>query len=138
MVSISIACISVAFVPNRGVFKILRLVIGMTGKLCLTSSLRIVVTWSVEIFPTIIRAEGIGLLQIASRIGAACSPYVSTSLGVFSKSAPFLVMGGLAVFGALLVLLLPETKGKQLSECTAYEEIKDPGIEKKRKLCCLS
>ena len=96
--------------------KVLRLVIGMTGKLCLTSSLRIVVTWSVEIFPTVIRAEGIGFLQIASRVGAACSPYISTSLGVLGERGPFIVMGGLAVIGALLVLLLPETQGKGLVE----------------------
>ena len=88
----------------------------MSGKFCLTSSLRIVVTWSAEIFPTVIRAEGIGFLQIASRFGAACSPYVSTSLEEHAKGGPFYVMGGLAVVGGLLVLFLPETKGMCLLE----------------------
>ena len=62
------------------------------------------------------RSQGMGLLQISSRIGAASAPWVAKGLKTVHRYAPFLVMGVSSVLAAILMLLLPETKGKKTAE----------------------
>lgn len=123
-----IACIIVAFIPSTGAIKIFRIVLAMFGKLCITISFSNVYIWSIEILSTDIRAEGMGFLQITSRIGAASSPWIAKSLKSLHPYAPFIVMGSLSVIAAFACLVLPETKGKAMKDVVEEDETSEEGL----------
>ena len=62
------------------------------------------------------RSQGMGLMQISSRIGSAASPWIAKSLKSVHKSVPFLVMGINSLIAAFLLFTLPETKGQRTAE----------------------
>ena len=68
-----------------------------------------------EIFPTVIRSNGIGMCSFFGRIGSMTAPFI-TELSVFSYCLPPLTFGALALLGTFLTLLLPETRGFPLPE----------------------
>lgn len=87
----------------------------MLGKFGLTSAFCIVYAVTSELFPTVIRNSAMGCCSMAARIGTIISPFI-LYLGQYVKSLPYILMGGLAISGAVLCLLLPETFGKALPE----------------------
>jgi len=93
-----------------------RIVSGLLGKFCITCAFNAIYMWSLEIYPTCIRGEGMGFLQITSRIGSALAPWVAKWLRVFHVAIPFSLMGGLSLIGAALLLTLPDTKDKATFE----------------------
>ena len=56
-----------------------------------------------------------GMVYIASRIGAACAPFV-VQMTRINSILPFAVMGGLSFIGAIMCWVLPETLGKSTAE----------------------
>lgn len=122
MVLGSIACVTVAFIPSTGTARIIRVLLGILGKCFITISFSAIYTWSLEIYPTDIRAQGMGFLQIASRIGAASSPWIAKGLKSLHTAAPFLVMSIVTFVSAILLLLLPETKGVPAKDSSFEEE----------------
>ena len=62
------------------------------------------------------RGEGMGFLQITSMVGSALVPWIVEWLKVFHAAIPFSLMGGLSLTGAVLMLTLPETKGRATFE----------------------
>ena len=69
-----------------------------------------------RVLPLFYRSQGMGLLQISSRIGAASAPWVAKGLKTVHRYAPFLVMGVSSVLASIFMLLLPETKGRKTAE----------------------
>jgi len=61
------------------------------------------------------RNSGMGMVSIASRLGAACAPFV-VQMTRINPVMPFAFMGGLTMFGALLCSILPETRGRSTAE----------------------
>ena len=88
MIIASVACVTVAFIPAEGDAKIARVIIGMIGKMFVTVSFDSIYIWSVEIFPTSSRGEGMGFLTITSRIGAAPAPLVVKGLKAIHTTVP--------------------------------------------------
>merc|ERR1711971_794551 len=74
--------------------------------------------YTAELYPTLIRSTGVGCCSVMARIGGAIpAPYIALYLpNVTIAAMPFFVMGGMAVIGGLLTLLLPETLGSKLPE----------------------
>nr|XP_046267160.1 solute carrier family 22 member 4-like [Scatophagus argus] len=87
----------------------------MLGKFGITSSFCVVYAVSSELFPTVIRNTAMGCCSMAARVGTIISPFI-IYLGQYYKSLPYILMGSLAICGAILCLLLPETYGKALPE----------------------
>uniref|UniRef100_A0A673C229 Solute carrier family 22 member 5-like n=1 Tax=Sphaeramia orbicularis TaxID=375764 RepID=A0A673C229_9TELE len=87
----------------------------MLGKFGITSAFCVVYAVSSEIFPTVIRNTAMGCCSMAARIGTIISPFI-IYLGQYYKSLPYILMGGLAIFGSTVCLILPETFGKPLPE----------------------
>ncbi|XP_067347463.1 solute carrier family 22 member 4 isoform X2 [Channa argus] len=87
----------------------------MLGKFGITAAFCVVYAVTSELFPTVIRNTGMGCCSMAARIGSIISPFI-IYLGQYFKSLPYILMGGIALSGALLCLLLPETFGKTLPE----------------------
>jgi MFS family permease len=68
-----------------------------------------------ELFPTEIRATAMGLTYNIGRGFSAIAPFVVGAVAThYSFFAAFLLLAGAFFLAALLALLLPETKGKQL------------------------
>lgn len=87
----------------------------MLGKFGITSAFCVVYAVSAELFPTVIRNTAMGCCSTAARIGTIISPFI-IYLGQYYKSLPYILMGSLAISGAILCWVLPETKGKVLPE----------------------
>ena len=132
-----IACVLIAFIPSTGNIKIFRIALGMLGKFCITISFCAVYVWSLEIYSTNIRAEGIGFLQITSRVGAASSPWIAKGLKALHGAAPFIVMGTLALIASIVCLILPETNGKPIKD-TIEDDDEEEALEKDIVDCKLS
>ena len=116
-----IACILVPFIPIEGDANIARIMLGMFGKFCISITFDVIYTWSAEIYPTTIRAEGMGFLQITSRIGSASSPWVAKGLKSVHNAVPFVFMGVTSIIAAGLCMLLPETRGLPTAETVETE-----------------
>jgi MFS family permease len=70
-----------------------------------------------ELFPTSIRATAQGLTYNAGRAVSALAPFVIGSLARTQGIGPALLLtSGFFLLGALLVLLLPETRGAELRD----------------------
>lgn len=87
----------------------------MLGKFGITASFCIVYAVSSELFPTVIRNTAMGCCSMAARIGTIISPFI-IYLGQIYKPLPYILMGCLALFGASLCLILPESFGRPLPE----------------------
>ncbi|XP_054611793.1 solute carrier family 22 member 4-like [Dunckerocampus dactyliophorus] len=87
----------------------------MLGKFGVTSAFCVVYTVTSELFPTVIRNTAMGCCSMAARVGTIISPFI-IYLGQYYKALPYILMGTLAIFGAMICLLLPETFGKPLPE----------------------
>jgi len=114
-----LSCGLVAAIPNNKVVAVYmwsRVLLGMMGKLCITLSFNEIYIWSVELNPTIVRSQGMGLLQVISRIGAASAPWVAQFLRHVDERLPFILMGGLTILAGFLCFKLNETNGKETAE----------------------
>ena len=69
-----------------------------------------------ELFPTSVRGTGLGTCSLMARVGALFTPFMSDLAEVTSDKVPYFVLGGFAVVGGLLSVLLPETLGSTLPE----------------------
>uniref|UniRef100_A0A3P8TV33 Solute carrier family 22 member 4 n=1 Tax=Amphiprion percula TaxID=161767 RepID=A0A3P8TV33_AMPPE len=90
----------------------------MVGKFGITAAFCVVYAVTSELFPTVIRNTAMGFCSMAARIGTIISPFI-IYLGRYFKPIPYIVMGVLALTGAGLCYLLPETYGKALPETTS-------------------
>ncbi|CAJ1063485.1 solute carrier family 22 member 4-like [Xyrichtys novacula] len=104
----------------------------MLGKFGMTSAFCIVYAVTSEQFPTFIRNTAMGCCSMAGRIGTIISPFI-IYLGQFYKSLPYIVMGGVAVIGAILSLLLPETFNIPLPESVSQMQQICRGRKEKEK-----
>ncbi|XP_078267180.1 organic cation/carnitine transporter 2-like [Rhinoraja longicauda] len=87
---------------------ILSTVLVLIGKLGNTCAFTMIFVYTSELYPTPIRNTGVGVSSMASRIGSIISPYI-VLLGTYQENLPFIVMGVLMVFSAIVFLFLPET-----------------------------
>jgi MFS transporter, putative metabolite transport protein len=74
--------------------------------------------YPVEVFPTDVRATGVGIANASSRIGAAVGTFL-LPVGIATIGLPWCMVTGAAmcVVGAVVSqLLAPETTGKSLSQ----------------------
>jgi len=87
-------------------------------------------TWSFEVFPTVLRSQGIAVCVIFQRFGLLVVPFLTTVLQSVSYVLPFIFMCVLAILCCLLGLTLPETNKKPTRE--AYEDFfekKSPNVK---------
>jgi MFS family permease len=88
-----------------------------SGRFSVTSIFCIMYTYSTEIYPTTIRAKGLGLNTLSARFAACLVPVV---VELFD---PFLIFSALCLIGFILSFKLPETFGKELEDEIQEERI---------------
>ena len=57
-----------------------------------------------------------GFTQMTSRIGAVGAPFIAKGLKLIHLRAPFMFMGAIGALTSILLVFLPETKGKPTKE----------------------
>eukprot|EP00795_Rhopilema_esculentum_P001443 gene1443-15868_t len=97
-------------------WKALTVTAGLLGKFWITWSFNSIYVWSMELYPTSIRGEGMGFLQITARVGSALAPWIAKWLRVFHVTIPFSLMGALSLLSSVLLLNLSETKDRETLE----------------------
>ncbi|CAH1774990.1 unnamed protein product [Owenia fusiformis] len=90
-------------------------VLSMAGKLAIAASFDMAWIYSAEVYPTPLRASGVGFNSMAARIAGIISAYVGL-LSDVSRVLPLILLGIVSLVSGLLALFLPETKGKPLPE----------------------
>uniref|UniRef100_A0A8C7AMA4 Solute carrier family 22 member 13 n=2 Tax=Neovison vison TaxID=452646 RepID=A0A8C7AMA4_NEOVI len=106
-------CIAIVFVPAD--LPVVVTVLAVVGKFATASGFTISYVYSAELFPTVIRQTGMGLLGIFSRIGGILTPLVIL-LGEYQAALPMLIYGSLPIGAGLLCALLPETRDQPLKD----------------------
>ncbi|KAI5166336.1 Solute Carrier Family 22 Member 13 [Manis pentadactyla] len=106
-------CIAIIFVPAD--LPVVVTVLAVVGKFATAAGFTISYVYSAELFPTIIRQTGMGLVGLFSRIGGIITPLVIL-LGEYQAALPMLIYGSLPIGAGLLCALLPETRGQTLKD----------------------
>ncbi|KAM6158146.1 organic anion transporter 3 [Rhynchocyon petersi] len=101
------------FVPSD--LQIVRTVLAVIGKGCLSSSFSCLFLYTSELYPTIIRQTGLGMNNVWARLGSVMAPLVKT-LGEVQPFIPSLIYGLSALLGGSAALFLPETLNRPLPE----------------------
>ncbi|XP_051816660.1 solute carrier family 22 member 6-A isoform X2 [Acanthochromis polyacanthus] len=107
------ACLLTIFIPSE--LSNVKTVLAMIGKFGITASLSIIYVYSAEVFPTVIRQNGIGISSMCARTGGVLAPMMFLLKGI-SPHAPMVLCGLCPLLGSALTLLLPETANKPLPD----------------------
>ncbi|XP_064614092.1 solute carrier family 22 member 3-like [Liolophura sinensis] len=87
----------------------------VVGKVGISGTYSVIFMYTPEVYPTNIRAFGLGAASVSSRIGGILAPFAATVARELPW-APVAVFGGLCLLVALACPLLPETKGRDLPQ----------------------
>jgi len=90
-------------------------VLCYAGNFFISISFGTVFLYAAELFPTNIRAQGLGITSVLARVGAMVSPFVA-ALGKTSPGLPLLIFGVPCLVCGCLMFLLPETRGTILPD----------------------
>ncbi|XP_036122191.1 solute carrier family 22 member 13 [Molossus molossus] len=108
-----LACITIIFVPAD--LPVVGTVLAIVGKFSTASGFTISYVYSAELFPTIIRQTGMGLVALSSRVAGILTPLVML-LGDFHEALPMVIYGSLPIAAGLLCAFLPETRGQPMKD----------------------
>ncbi|XP_023557970.1 solute carrier family 22 member 13 [Octodon degus] len=108
-----VMCITIVFIPSDQ--PVVVTVLAVVGKFASAASFTISYVYTAELFPTIIRQTGMGLVSIFSRIGGILTPLILL-LEVYHESIPMLIYGCTTIVAGVFCVLLPETRGQSLRD----------------------
>ena len=106
-------CVFVGVAPSH--WSTARLIIGVLGRFMISLAFPGIWTWTSELYPTLIRSQGLGFGNILGMVGSTCMPWLVKSTKQLHPATPFIAMGVLSVLVSCMLLILPETKGKHFS-----------------------
>ena len=118
----SISCVGIALMPTEASWHPFRVTMGVFGRFCICIIYDSMFLWAAELYPTEMRSRGCGILNLVSKIGGTCMPWLFKTLGQVNGMLPFIVIGGFGVLATLLMTILPETKGKSLPSIITDEQ----------------
>ena len=111
-----LACLLLIFIPNITKWHVLRICIGILSKLGACIFYTTMYLWSVELYPTKIRATATSFLQGTAPVGGCAAPWITQYLKTLHQVAPFVAMGCVAMLCLFALFRLPETKYKATDE----------------------
>nr|XP_005317424.2 solute carrier family 22 member 13 [Ictidomys tridecemlineatus] len=106
-------CIIIIFIPED--MPLVVTVLAVVGKFATSAGFTISYLYTIELFPTVVRQTGMGLVSIFSRVGGILTPLVLL-LGEYRKELPMLIYGSFPIGAGILCFLLPETRGQALKD----------------------
>ncbi|KAJ8361575.1 hypothetical protein SKAU_G00181000 [Synaphobranchus kaupii] len=107
-------CIAInLFVPaNLWIF---RTIVAVLGKATSESSFTTVYLYTTELYPTVVRQNGVGYTSFIARLGVSIAPLITLLEDVW-KLLPEGIFCTMAIVSGLVAFLLPETKNVRLPE----------------------
>ncbi|KAG8573295.1 hypothetical protein GDO81_012346 [Engystomops pustulosus] len=109
------ACLIIIAIPEK--LSIVITVLAVIGKFATASSYSVCYIYAAELFPTVIRQNGVGLCSMTSRLAGIMAPLISI-LEKYHPAIPMAVYGSGPIIGGLLCFFLPETQGRDLQDHT--------------------
>ncbi|XP_062283622.1 solute carrier family 22 member 7-like [Scomber scombrus] len=94
---------------------VVRTVVAVIGKGFASASFATVILYSSELYPTVVRQNGMGFNSFMARFGVAVAPLILLLDEVW-KHLPQLVLCSAALLGAIVARTLPETRNRCLPE----------------------
>ncbi|XP_065114186.1 solute carrier family 22 member 13b [Paramisgurnus dabryanus] len=110
-----IACLVIPAIPAK--YPIAVTVMAVVGKFSLAAAFSIVYVYTAELYPTVVRQNGVGLNSMCARIAGILAPLIGL-LDVYHPSIPMVIFGSLPFLGGALTYLLPETRNTELQDHT--------------------
>jgi len=101
------------FIPVEWYFT--SLTIALTGRMTVTAAYFICLQYGSEIFPTVIRGQGVAMCEILGGVAIFLSPSI-VYLSRVSPILPLLILGLCSLVGATATFWLPETAGYNLPQ----------------------
>nr|XP_060609659.1 solute carrier family 22 member 2-like isoform X2 [Anolis sagrei ordinatus] len=108
------ACLVTALVPENLYW--LRMTAACLGRMGITMCFEMVCLVNAELFPTFLRNLGVLVCSSMCDIGGIITPFIVYRLANIWNELPLVVFAVIGLIDGVLVLLLPETKGKTLPE----------------------
>ncbi|XP_047206108.1 solute carrier family 22 member 13-like isoform X1 [Girardinichthys multiradiatus] len=122
-----VACLGVLVVPKD--LPVVITVIAVLGKFAATASFATVYVYTAELYPTILRQNGIGLNSMCARVAGILAPLIRL-LDVYHYTIPMLIYGIIPIVAGGLCVLLPETRNVELQDLAENIKSSDETSEK--------
>ncbi|XP_070559524.1 organic cation transporter protein-like [Ptychodera flava] len=110
-----LASLITAFLPKCGDLIWINLTVSMIGKCAITSAYNLSWIYAAELFPTVVRSLGVSMTSVCGMLGSILAPQILLARKLWSP-LPQVIFGAMPILAGLLILLLPETRGKKLPE----------------------
>ncbi|XP_061569790.1 solute carrier family 22 member 13b [Cololabis saira] len=123
-----LACLSILAIPKD--LPVVVTIIAVLGKFAATASFATVYVYTAELYPTIVRQNGVGLNAMCARVAGILAPLIRL-LDVYHNAIPMLIYGTIPIVAGGLCVLLPETRNTELqdhAETTTSSEAVEKGI----------
>lgn len=101
-----------------------RTCLAVMGKGCLAASFNCCYLYTGELYPTIIRQNGMGWVSMMARVGAMVAPMVLLT-GDYIPWLPGCIYGGAPILSGVAAIFLPETLGSPLPD--TIKDVEDRG-----------
>ncbi|XP_070784277.1 solute carrier family 22 member 13-like [Enoplosus armatus] len=107
------ACLGILAIPED--LPVVVTVIAVLGKFAATASFSIVYVYTAELYPTVLRQNGVGLNSMCARVAGIFAPLIRL-LDVYHYAVPMLIYGIVPIVAASSCLFLPETLNVELQD----------------------
>ncbi|KAG9476522.1 hypothetical protein GDO78_003194 [Eleutherodactylus coqui] len=107
------ACLIITAIPKT--LPIVITALAVIGKFAIAASFSTCYIYAAELFPTIIRQNGVGLCSMTARVAGIIAPLIIL-LDRYHSAIPMAIYGSGPIIGGLLCFLLPETLNKDLQD----------------------
>uniref|UniRef100_A0A3P8UIW9 Zmp:0000001102 n=1 Tax=Cynoglossus semilaevis TaxID=244447 RepID=A0A3P8UIW9_CYNSE len=104
---------------------LVRTVVAILGKGLSEAAFTTVMLFTSELYPTVIRQNGLGYANFLSRLGVSVAPLILLLDDVWTL-LPQIILCSIAITAGLAALLLPETRGIRLPE--TIDDIEGPRL----------
>ncbi|KAF7205738.1 solute carrier family 22 member 6 [Nothobranchius furzeri] len=109
----------------------IRTCLAVVGKGCLAASFNCCYLYSGELYPTILRQNGMGWVSMMARVGAMVAPMVLLT-GDHVPWLPGLIYGGAPILSGIAAIFLPETLGMHLPD--TVQDVEEWGSDQSSKM----
>ncbi|KAM9839710.1 solute carrier family 22 member 13b [Aulostomus maculatus] len=124
------ACLVILAIPEE--LPVAVTVVAVLGKFAATGCFSIVYVYTAELYPTILRQNGVGLNSMCARVAGILAPLIRL-LDVYHHTIPMVMYGTIPIAAGCLCLLLPETHNTELQDHADLPKPETGTVEDPRK-----
>nr|CAB3266146.1 organic cation transporter protein-like [Phallusia mammillata] len=111
-----------------------RAYVSLFGKIGAAAAFHILYNFTAELYPTVVRSNGVGMGSMSARIGSICTPFL---IRMYFKVGfiPDFVYAAVSLTAGILAVTLPETSGTKLCQTITEAEIMYLRSKSRQKHC---